>query len=100
MTEEQKKAIADQQAKYVEDMQKAQQQAAEFYASQRAPMIDRRTQMHEQHMARIAEMDARRAEFKKASDARRAEFEAARKGRMQETSTKVEETKVEADKGA
>jgi hypothetical protein len=80
LTEEEKKAIADQQAKYVEDMQKAQQQAqqqaAEFYANQRAPMTDMRTQMMEQHQARVAEMDARMAEFKK------------------------EETKVEADTGA
>jgi hypothetical protein len=104
LTEEEKKVIADQQAKYVEDMQKAQQQAqqqaAEFYANQRAPMTDMRTQMMEQHQARVAEMDARRAEFKKASDARRAEFEAARKARMQEISSKTEKTRVEADTGA
>ena len=63
MTEEQQKAIADQQAQYIESMQKAQQQAqqqaAEFYANQRAPMTDRYSQMQEQREARIAEMDAR-----------------------------------------
>ncbi len=53
----------------------------------------------EQHQARVAEMDARMAEFKKASDARRAEFEASRKARFQGISTKVEETSVEADTG-
>jgi hypothetical protein len=70
MTEEQKQAIADQQAKYAEDMQKAQQQAAEFYATQRAPMGDMYSQRMEQREARIAEMDARMEEHRKAADAR------------------------------
>jgi hypothetical protein len=77
MTEEQKQAIADQQAKYMEDMQKAQQQAAEFYANQRAAMIDMyapvddiRAQRMEQREARIAEMDARMEERMKAAELR------------------------------
>ena len=44
-------------------------------------------------------MEARKAEFMKASDARRAEFEAAHKARIQGISNQVEETGVEADKG-
>jgi len=78
MTDEEKKVIADQQAKYMEDMQKAQQQAqqqaAEFYANQRAPMTGmQNTGRLEERQARIAEMDARMEEFRKASDARRLE---------------------------
>jgi hypothetical protein len=117
MTEEQKQAIAD-------------QQAAEFYANQRAPMGDMYSPRMEQREARIAEMEARMEEHRKAadarapmtgmrgprmeqrearfaemdarmeafikeSDARRAEFEAAHKARLQERAPRVE-----AEKGA
>ena len=75
MTEEQQQAIADQQAamaaqqaQFVEQMQTAQKQAAEFYANQPAPSYgvqpaiygdDFMRQMDEEHAARIKEMEAR-----------------------------------------
>ena len=95
MTEEQKKAIADQQAKLAEDMQKAQQQAAEFYAANPYPGDAFRAQMDAEHAARIKEMDARMEEYRKESEARRAAHEEAYKARLQERTTKVE-----TDKGA
>ena len=54
-----------------------------------------RANMQEERQARIAEMDARMDEFKKAADARRQEAEAAYKARLQER-----KAPVEADKGA
>ncbi|MDH3980855.1 MAG: hypothetical protein OEU91_10150 [Gammaproteobacteria bacterium] len=95
MTDEQKQAIADQQAKYVEDMQKAQQQAAEFHAANPYPGDAFRAQMEAEHQARIKEMDARMEEFKKAADERRKAHEEAYKARLQERTGKVA-----ADKGA
>ena len=75
LTEEQKQAIADQQARFAEDMKKAQQQAAEFYAAQpypgdmiRAEGEAMRARMDAEHEARIKEMDARREEMRKAAD--------------------------------
>jgi hypothetical protein len=93
MTEEQKQAIADQQARALEYMQNAQKYAAEFYASQRAPMLDMQTVMEERE-ARFKEIDAEReasrqayearvAESKAAYEARRKEREAALKARME-----------------
>ena len=70
MTEEQQKAMADQQAKHIENMQKAQQQAAEFYANQRAPMTGMPADRMAQRDARIAEMDARMEEHRKAAETR------------------------------
>ena len=94
MTDEQKKAVADQQAQYLEHMQNAQKQAAEFYAAQPQqqfayPGQDFRAQMEADHKARIAEMDARMEEFKKASDARRKAHQEAYKARLQERTAKV-----------
>ena len=99
MTEEQKQAIADQQAKASEYMQNAQKQAAEFYASQRAPMLDMQPPMMEDREARFKEIDAQReasrqayeartAESKAAYEARRQEREAARKARLERRDSK------------
>jgi len=113
----------NQQAKYMEDMQKAQQQAAEFYASQPQtqafpgdnfpaaqpygfPGDNYRVQMDAERDARIKEMDAERdvrmkemearmEEFKKASEARRKARDEAYKTRQQERVVEVK-----ADKGA
>ena len=93
LVEEQKQAIADQQARALEYMQNAQKYAAEFYASQRAPMLDMQTVMEERE-ARFKEIDAEReasrqayearvAESKAAYEARRKEREAALKARME-----------------
>jgi hypothetical protein len=95
MTEEQKQAIIDQQARFVEDMQKAQQQAAEFQAANPYPGDAFRAQMDAEHEARIKEMDARMEEYKKAADERRKAHEEAYKARLQERTAKVA-----ADKGA
>ena len=99
LTEEQKQAIADQQAKAIEYMQNAQKQAAEFYASQRAPMLDMQPPMMEDREARFKEIDAQReaarqayeartAESKAAYEARRQEREAARKARLEHRDSK------------
>jgi len=60
LTDEQKQAIADQQARFAADMQKAQQQAAEYYAAQPFPGDAMRAQgdafrarMDAEHEARI-----------------------------------------------
>jgi hypothetical protein len=106
MTEEQKQAIADQQAKALEYMQNAQKQAAEFYASQRAPMLDMQQPVMEDREARVKEIDAEReaaqqayearvAESKAAYDARRKEREAAHKARLERR-----DSKPAADTGA
>ncbi|MCH7840980.1 MAG: hypothetical protein IID38_12205, partial [Planctomycetes bacterium] len=55
MTDERKQAMADQQARYIENRQNARQQAAEFYASHpRPPMHDMRKTMMERHEAATA----------------------------------------------
>jgi hypothetical protein len=100
LTEEQQKAIADQQAQMIENMQKAQQQAAEFYAKQPVPAFGAQPTMFEdpfirqmdaEHEARIKEMDARMEEARKAADLRRKEAEERFKARRQERTASVDE---------
>jgi hypothetical protein len=106
MTEEQKQAIADQQAKAAEFMQNAQKQAAEFYASQRAPMLDMPQPVMEDRDARIKEMDAQREASKQAYEARVAAskeaYEARRKEREEAQKARLERrnSKPVADTGA
>lgn len=80
----QQKLLAERQARLIENMQKAQQQAAEFYASQSAPafaatptfgedpflrrMDAMQEQMDAMHEARLKEMDARMEAARKAAD--------------------------------
>lgn len=80
----QQKLIAEQQARLIENMQKAQQQAAEYYASHPAPafgtapafgedpylrqMDAMQAQMDAMHEARLKEMDARMEAARKAAD--------------------------------
>jgi hypothetical protein len=104
LTEEQQKAIADQQAKYIEDMQNAQKQAAEFYANRPAPAYgvqpamygnDFMKKMEEEHAARVKEMEARMEESRKAAEKRHQEaqerFEARRKDRAAKVEVKTED---------
>ena len=104
MTEEQQKAIADQQAKYIEDMQNAQKQAAEFYANRPAPVYgvqpamygdDFMKKMEEEHAARVKEMNARMEESRKAAEKRHQEalerFEARRKDHAAKVEVKTED---------
>jgi hypothetical protein len=88
----QQKLIAEQQARLIENMQKAQQQAAEFYASQPAPasaaapafgedpylrqMDAMQEQMDAMHEARLQEMDTRMEAARKAADFYRPPFPA------------------------
>jgi len=86
MTEEQKQAIADQQAKFIEDMQKARQQAAEFYANQPVPQFpeqDYFARMDEEREARIKESDARYEEYKQAAEERRKAHDEAFQARLE-----------------
>jgi hypothetical protein len=106
MTEEQKQAVADQQARAIEFMQKAQQQAAEFYASQRMPLQDMHQDMMKDWDARIKEEEAQRAAFKQAYEARKKEskaaYEARRKAREEAYKARLERrnSKPAADTGA
>jgi len=106
MTDEQKQAIADQQAKAIEFMQKAQQQAAEFYASQRVPMQDMHQAMLAERDARIKEAEAQSEASKQAYEARvaasKAAYEARRKEREEALKARMERhnSKPAVDTGA
>jgi len=101
LTEEQKQAIAEQQAREIEFMQNAQKQAAEYYANARSPMLDMQKAMMEEHEARIKEMDARREASMKAYQARVEEankaYEARRKEREQQAGKSYEERRKERE---
>ena len=63
LTEEQKQAIADQQAKAAEYFQAAQKQAYEFHAAQFAPIAEMERSMWEQRNADMQEMHTRMQEM-------------------------------------
>jgi hypothetical protein len=63
LTEEQKQAIADQQAKAAEYFQAAQKQAYEFHAAQFAPIAEMERNMFEQRNADMQEMHTRMQEM-------------------------------------
>jgi len=63
LTEEQKQAIADQQAKAAEYFQAVQKQAYEFHAAQFAPIAEMERSMFEQRNADMQEMHTRMQEM-------------------------------------
>ena len=63
LTEEQKQAIADQQAKAAEYFQAAQKQAYEFHAAQFAPIAEMERSMWEQRNADMQDMHTRMQEM-------------------------------------
>jgi hypothetical protein len=63
LTEEQKQAIADQQAKAAEYFQAAQKQAYDFHAAQFAPIAEMERNMFEQRNADMQEMHTRMQEM-------------------------------------
>jgi hypothetical protein len=75
-------------------MQKAQQQAAEFYASQRMPLQDMHQSLMEAREAHNKEIDAQREAFKQAYEARKKEskaaYEARRKAREEAYKARLE----------
>ena len=56
LTDEQRKEIADQQAKIIEEMQKAWQQAADYYARQNSQFFEMQRTMFENRDANLREM--------------------------------------------
>jgi len=56
LTDEQRQEIADQQARIVEEMQKAWQQTSEFYARQNPPVYEMQRTMFEDRDANLREM--------------------------------------------
>ncbi|MGD2055625.1 MAG: hypothetical protein PVJ15_02370 [Gammaproteobacteria bacterium] len=56
LTDEQRKELADQQARIIEEMQKACQQAAEFHAKQVQPLYEMQRTMFENRDANLREM--------------------------------------------
>jgi hypothetical protein len=63
LTEEQKQAIADQQAKAAEYFQAAQKQAYEFHAARFAPIAEMQREMFERRNADMQEMHTRMQEM-------------------------------------
>jgi len=84
LTDEQKQAIADQQAKAAEHFQAMQKQAAEFYANNPHPLHEMERSMMEEHDTHMKEMNERMQASMKAAEERRKAADERFKTRMQE----------------